>query len=388
VSQPTDQRPPQVTLASGIVMFSSLIVLVSAWERVSTLGSLETQESIRDLLAEAPFSSLGLDVAGTSDLLRITCLVAAACACGTAILGWYVRKPDRSARLGLTIFAVPVFLTGLAAGGLAGSFVAAGAAMLWVMPAREWFATGRWTPPSPPPEKDAKASRRTPFAGRGSQGDPSSPTGLSGPGAHTPTAPPTAPTTAPPATPATPPPATRPFGEHRPTATRSPAGLDPHETRVQPGTWEHQQLLHARPGAMVAAFVITVVTAGGLLTMSLLWLAIAGLSPEFLRSVLEQQQPDIFDDQMTFGQVRSTVVASASAFVVWCLVALVLAGFAMARRDWARRGLMVIAAFSAGGCLAFVTATVLVVVPAAAALATVLCLRRIEVRRWFSHPTR
>src|SRR5690606_24641982 len=111
----------------------------------SNLGSLETQESIRDFLAEAPFSSLGLDAASTSDLLRITCLVAAASACATAILGWYVRKPDRSARLGLSIFAVPVFVTGLAAGGLAGSFVAAGAAMLWVMPAREWFATGRWT---------------------------------------------------------------------------------------------------------------------------------------------------------------------------------------------------------------------------------------------------
>ena len=100
--------------------------------------------------------------------------------------------------------------------------------------------------------------------------------------------------------------------------------------------------------------------------------------------MLEQQQPGMFDDGLTLQQVRETVFAYAGAFVVWCLVALVLAGFAMARRDWARRGLMIIAAFSAGGCLVFVVNTALVLLPAAAAVATALCLRRVEVRRWFS----
>ena len=62
MSQPTEQRPPQVTLASGIVMFASFVVLLTAIERVTTLGSLETQQSIRDVLGESPFSSLGLDL--------------------------------------------------------------------------------------------------------------------------------------------------------------------------------------------------------------------------------------------------------------------------------------------------------------------------------------
>jgi hypothetical protein len=135
---------------------------------------------------------------------------------------------------------------------------------------------------------------------------------------------------------------------------------------------------------MVAAFVITVVTAGGLLSLSLLWIAIAGLSPDFLMSVLEQQQPELLEDGLTPEQVRGTVLALAGGFVVWCTVALVLAGFAMARRDWARRGLIVSAAFSAGGCFALVLSTPLVLVPAAAAVATVVCLRRVEVRRWFA----
>ena len=337
MSQPTEQRPPQVTLASGIVMFASVLVLLMAWEQITTLGTLETQESIRSYLAEPPFSSLGLDVQGASDLLRLTTIVAAVSACATAILGWYVRKPDRSARLGLTIFAVPVFVSGMSVGGLAGSFVAAGTAMLWLVPAREWFATGRWTPPAPKPEP-AAAPRRTP--------------------------------------PATAPPLRRPTGQVQP-------GPAPAPYASSAPSLQHQQLLNARPAAMVAAFVITVVMAGGLLAMSLLWVAIAGLSPEFLRSVLEQQ-PEMFDKGLTFEQVRDTVLAFAGAFIVWCVVALVLAGFAMARRDWARRGLMVIAAFSAVGCMFFVLANPLVVLPAMAAMATVLCLRRVEVRRWFA----
>jgi len=390
VSQPTTQRPPQVSLASGIVMFSSVVVLLTAWERVTSLRSLETQEAIRDVLAEAPLTTLGLTVTGTTEMLRIACMVAAVCACATAILGWYVRKPDRTSRLALTLFAVVVFVTGIPAGGLAGSFVAAGAAMLWLHPAREWFATGRWTPPEPVPAKDRGADRDA-------SGGPSG----SGPGGSGPTDPwgrPTGDSDAP----STPPPASRPFGEPWP-PSQQPVGRPAESPYGQPyppqaphpqqpaapyvglpaPDWQRRQLLQARPGAMVAAFVITVVTAGGLLGLSLLWLAIAGFSPELLHSVMEQQQPEMLDDGLSLEQVRTTVLALAGAFVVWCVVALVLAGFAMARREWARRGLMISAAFSAGACFALVLNTPLVLVPAAAALATVVCLRRVEVRRWF-----
>lgn len=396
VSQPTTQRPPQVSLASGIVMFSSVVVLLTAWERVTSLRTLETQEAIRGVIEDAPFSSLGLTVSSTTELLRVSCMVAAACACATAILGWYVRKPDRSFRLALTVFAVVVFLTGIPAGGLAGSFVAAGAAMLWMQPAREWFATGRWTPPDPATAKDRRSADR----------DGSGPTPLGGPGAPGPTDPWGRPPTDG-GDPAAPPPAARPFGEPGPRARQpvdrpaeSPYGqpLPPQSGQPQPVAarpapaphaaptpdWQRRQLLLARPGALVAAFVITVVTAGGLLALSLLWLAIAGFSPDFLQSVLEQQQPELLDDGLSLEQVRTTVFAMAGAFVVWCLMALVLAGFAMARREWARRGLMVSAAFSAGACFALVLNTPLVLLPAAAAVATVVCLRRVEVRRWFA----
>ncbi|MDR7251958.1 hypothetical protein J2X46_000934 [Nocardioides sp. BE266] len=353
MSKPTEQRPPQVSLASGIVMFASALVLITSWEQVSSLGSLETQRAIDTFLSEPPFSSLGLDMESTRQLLRITAMVSAVAACATAILGWYVRKPDRGARLGLTVFAVPVFLAGMPSGGLAGAFVAAGAAMLWMVPAREWFATGKWTPPEPAPKPDP-VSRTTPEPGN--------------PGWTTPPAP------------TEPRPAERPFG----TPPMAPGWPAPAQQGPPPSWQEHQVLLHTRPGAMVTAFVLTVVMAGGLLALSLLWIAMAGLSPDFLMSVLEQQQPELIEDGVTLQQVQGTVYLYAGAFVVWCIAALVFAGFAMARRDWARRALMLTAAFSAGGCLVFVLNTVLVVVPAAAAVATVVCLRRVEVRRWFA----
>ncbi|GAB3017628.1 hypothetical protein GCM10011376_01960 [Nocardioides flavus (ex Wang et al. 2016)] len=393
MSQPTTQRPPQVTLASGIVIFSSVVVLLTVWERVTSLGSLETQEAIREVLAESPFSSLDLTVSSTTDLLRIACMVAAVCACATAILGWYVRKPDRSARLGLTVFAVLVFLTGLPAGGLAGSFVAAGAAMLWMQPGREWFATGRWTPPEPSGTKEKDLGRST---------DRPDPWGR-------PPQPPEPPAGGTPDAPGPPPPATRPFGEPPsaqqpgPRPAESPYGQPypqpsaPSQPQPQPqpqpyaaptGSWPQHAPVPARPGAMVAAFVITVVTAGGLLGLSVLWLAIAGLSPEFLMSIMEQQQPELVADGLTLQDLRTTVFAVAGAFIVWCVVALTLAGFAMARRAWARRGLMVNAAFSAVACFALVLNAPLVLVPAAAAVATLVCLRRVEVRRWFSFDAR
>lgn len=352
MSEPIKTRPPQVTLASGLVIASSLVVLVSSWGQVAALGSLDTQEAITAALSEPPVSSLGLDADGLTGLVRVLALVAAAGACATGILGWYVRRPDKGARLGLTVFAVLVFLSGLPgawlpSGSIAGSFVAAGAAMLWMVPAREWFATGRWTPP--PPREPAPA--RTPRS-------------AGGPGVVAP----------PQQGPSVPPPAGRPYGEHPPQPWQPPQAQRPLARPVP--------LL--RPGAVVTAFVLTVVMAGGLLALSVMWIAMVGLSPDLVTRLIDEQQPELAEAGLSAADVRGMMLALAGGFVLWCSVALVLAGFVMARRDWARRGLMVVAALSAGASLALLGSTTLVLVPAVAALVTVALLRRVEVRRWFS----
>ncbi|UFN42630.1 hypothetical protein [Nocardioides okcheonensis] len=166
----------------------------------------------------------------------------------------------------------------------------------------------------------------------------------------------------------------RPYGEHPPQPWQPPQAQRPLARPVP--------LL--RPGAVVTAFVLTVVMAGGLLALSVMWIAMVGLSPDLVTRLIDEQQPELAEAGLSAADVRGMMLALAGGFVLWCSVALVLAGFLMARRDWARRGLMVVAALSAGASLALLGSTTLVLVPAVAALVTVALLRRVEVRRWFS----
>ncbi len=334
-------------MAAGVVMFSSVLVLLTAFERLSGLGSLDTRNGVEDILAEPAIGRLGLDFDGAMQILYVSGVIAALCATATAILGWFVLKPDTSARRAISILAVPLFVTGLTAGGFAASFVAAGAAMLWMQPAREWFATGMWTPPPPPASAAAEATRRTPWTA------PPPPSG-GAPGAR---------------------PGTQAFQQPQP-APQPPVS---HPAHAPAG---HQ--LHDRPRAMVAAFVLTVLTAGAVLVVSVLSLAVVGLSPDLIMAELERQQPELVADGLTTDQLRLSTYVSAGVAIVWCSVALAFAGFAMARRAWARRGLMITAAFSAGACLLVALSAPFLIIPAVAAMATVACLGRTEVRRWFA----
>ena len=333
-------------MAAGVVMFSSVLVLLTAFERLAGLGSLDTRNGVEDMLAEPTIGRLGLDFDGAIQILYVSGVIAALCASATAILGWYVLKPDTSARRAISILAVPLFVTGLTAGGFAASFVAAGAAMLWMQPAREWFATGTWTPPPPPASAAAEATRRTPWT---------PPTQVS-PGS----------------------------GERPGTEAFQQPQLAPQPPVEHPAHAPAGQQLHDRPRAMVAAFVLTVVTAGAVLVVSVLSLAVVGLSPDLIMTELERQQPELVADGFTTDQLRVSTYISAGVAIVWCSVALAFAGFAMARRAWARRGLMITAAFSAGACLLVALSAPFLVVPAVAAMATVACLGRTEVRRWFA----
>lgn len=329
-------------MAAGVVMFSSVLVLLTALERLSARGSLDTRNGVEDLLAEPTISGLGIDFDGAMQILYVSGVIAALCAVATAILGWYVLKPDTSARRAISVLAVPLFVTGLTAGGFAASFVAAGAAMLWMQPAREWFATGSWTPPTSPASAAAEPTRRTPWS------TPKPPTDRPG---------------------------TQAFEQPQSTAQSGP----PHPMHQPAG-----DQLHDRPRAMIAAFVLTVVTAGAVLVASLLTLVVVGLSPDMIMTELERQQPELVADGLTSDQLRVSTYVTAGIAIVWCGLALAFAGFAMARRAWARRGLMVTAAFSAGACFLIALSAPVLIIPAVAAMVTVACLGRTEVRRWFA----
>lgn len=365
MSKTIEQRPPQVTMAAVIIMAASTMVVLTAWERVSNLRSLESRNAVEEFLAQPPGDGLGLGIESVLGALHVAAVVAAVCATATAILGFYVLRRDKTSRRVLAVLAGPLFVAGMMSGGIAGSFVAAGVVMLFMPPAAEWFATGRWTPP-PPRERAAADRERREQAS--AQWPPSAPPSSQPGPSQTPYA-------TPPALQHLPPP---PWMDQPSSAQHAPAHLA-----------EGQ-----RPGALVAAFVITVVSAFIVGLVALVAVGVVAAAPDLVMDQLEQQQEQSGVDlgEISLAQVRSSTFLSGGTILLMCLGALVGAGFALGRRDWARRTWVAAAGISAVGSLIVVLtsggsmAGLMAMPPGVAAMITLGLLRRDEVRRWFAAP--
>jgi hypothetical protein len=378
VSESTQRRPPQVTIASIMVMVGSVLVVLSVWDRLGTLRSIESRDAISNGLQDPPFSGLGLDVEGVISLLHTASMVTAGCAAAMAILGWYALQRNLQARLVLTVLAVPLFVGGLAAGGFFTSLVAASVAILWMQPAREWFTTGRWTPPAPPAKDTPSAFSRS--------GPPESTT----PDATVHTTPGGPTSTTPP--PATTPYASGPSGQPvphphaAPPAARTPYGqpLPQQPYGAAPGWGAPAAPQRQRPTALVVGAIVTFVSAGLTALLALMTVLLVVLSPELVMTELERQQPDVVADGLTQSTMVTSTVITGTITIVWSVLAIVLAVFALAGRERARRALVVCAGASAVALLGASLGAIFPIVPALAAVITVLQLRRPEVRQWCS----
>lgn len=326
-------------MAGWMVMLGSGFVVLTVWETVSRLRSLQTREAIEKFLAEPPGNGLGMSVESTITFLHTSAMVAAGCATAAAILGWHVLQRNRQARVALAVVAVPLFVSGLVTGGFLSSLVAAAAAMLWLSPSREWF------------------DGRTPAAAAGS-GDPSS-TQYRG---ARPTGPPTY----------SPPPARTPFGQ--PPVVQGRYGERP--PAAPP--------VDRRPDAVNVAFVLTVVFAGLVLVMTSIAVAVMLTSPDLVLEEMRRQSPELADQGISDSMLRTTTVVTGSATLLWAGAALALALLMMGRRAWARTGLLASSALCAVVCVIGTLGSILVAVPALASISVVACLRRPEVRAWFA----
>ena len=149
-------------MAAWTVVVGSVVVVFMGFETMASLHTLEMREAIEKFLAESPGADLGLGVSGVRRrVIHVATLVASGCATAAAVLGYQALRRNRSARIGLTVVAIPLFLAGLATGAFFSSLVAAASAMLWLSPAREWYA-GTWKP-SP---AGGSATRRPPKLAR------------------------------------------------------------------------------------------------------------------------------------------------------------------------------------------------------------------------------
>ena len=391
MSTATEQRPPQATIAAWMVIIGSVVVVFTVWEQIGTLRSIDSRAAIESFLADPPGSTLGLDVESVISLLRVASMVAAGCAVATGILGWHVLQRNRQARIALTVFAVPLFVSGLFVGGFVSSVVAASAALLWMPPSREWFKYGRWTPPSPASRESKPESA--------SQSEPGSESAQ--PDSDPWTAPPTQQTGTTPGgiEPTQPPPAASPYAS-TPTqtgATQTKTQTAPFGAPAHPYAAPEQQ--HApyampdgpvttppAPRGVITAFVLTALFSALAILMSAIGVVAMLVSPDLIMDELVRQQPELADQGVTTAMLTAVTVVMGLVCIVWSLAALVMGVFVLRRREWARRGLMLCAGAAAGACLVSALGSPVVLVPAVAAIISVVLLRRPDVRAWFALP--
>ena len=334
-------RPRQVTLAGWLIMVGSVFVIATVFERIAGLQSLETQRSVQRFLSEPPGDGLGVGLTEMLDLIRLISMVAAGCAAAAGVLGFHVLRRNRSARVALSVLAVPLFLSGLVAGGFMSSIVAAAAVMLWFQPSRDWF-DGIAAPK--PQAAGSLGGLGWPTEGRGSD------------------------------RPVTPTPTHRSEGAHA-AAASSPSVSSLLDRSGRSGISE------GRPGALVGACVLTFLGAGFALVLGIGVISILASSPDL---ILEEarKNPDLAD--FSNAEVISTLRVSAGVIIAWSAAALLLVVLALRRMSWARIGLLVSATTSALLFLVAVFGQAVMVVPLALSLTVVIQLLRAEVRDWFA----
>ncbi|MCD4533385.1 hypothetical protein LRP67_04725 [Nocardioides sp. cx-169] len=335
-------RPRQVTLAAWMIMGGSALIVALVFERVAGLGSLETQRSIETFLSEPPGEGLGLDLDGVTTILRILAMVAGACATAAAILGFHVLQRSRGARLALAVLAVPLFVSGMAAGGLLPAVVVAAAVMLWLQPARDWFDGI-----TPAPEER--------------EGEPVGPSMFQSP---------------PPPPPPVEPRAMSGFGSTpAPTTVRTPAPMSSRPPADRAA---------GRPPALLWACVLTWTFCGlAILVMGLSALVLLA-APDVVFEELYRQNPDLRDEGISDSEVRTATLGLAGVLLVWGGAAIGFAVQAFRRVRWARTALLVSAAGAAAVSLVGAVVSIAMALPLVACLVTITLLVRPEVRAWFS----
>ena len=361
----TSARPRQLTMAGCFVVGGSLLLLVSVFDTVTNLNSVDTRDEVAKVLSTSG-AGFDLSVGQAIVVMRAGLTVAAVCAAAAAVLGFFaLQQRSRGARLALTIVAVPILLTAPLTGGLVGALVAASTAVLWSGPARDWFS-GRPvrqplerektpTPPTPPVAKPADPpAPAAPEISTRAYPSPSQPPATRGfgetpvdPRSGQPGAPAWAATSAP-----------QPWA-----ATVTPAGPVPVPVKVACFlTW----VFAGAVALMYAVLLVVLVVARGQIV------DLVEKSPAWEQSNLQQDM------------LLPVLWVGCLMFLGWSLGACVLAFFTWRRHNWARYLLVA----SAGAALVASTFAFPVgIAHQIACAATIWALFSGGSRAWFAAPT-
>lgn len=349
--QDAGARPSQVTIAGWVIAVASVMLVISVFDTMGNLNSVDTRDQVTRALTTGSARDLGLSVDDALEVMRWSLFVSGAAAAVTAILGIFVLQRHTAARVVLTVAAVPVVLTSPFSGGFLGVLVGASAAMLWTRPARDWFA-GRpvtqspWSPFSSRSREEAPRERAVPPAFR-----PLPPSGAVGP-VDQPDSSEPAGETPPPPPPmpgwggaAGPTPAVG-SGQHgRPVAADWPPPYV-HTLTTPPAAGTTQQVPVQVRVACILTWVFAGLSAAGYVLLGVAIAVDRGEMLELMRENASVQDTSLSDDTL----IAALVVVSALT-VIWCLAACVLAALVWRRHLWAWRLLLVSAGVAALVCL-------------------------------------
>jgi hypothetical protein len=329
-------RPRQVTTAALAAVVGSVVLVFSLVDTLGRLRTPETRASVDDFLADGPGSGLGVETAQVVDAMRGLAYVSGALAAAALVFAVFVLQQHRGARVGLTVAAGLLLLT-IPVTGLLPLLIAAGAAMVWSRPARDWYA-GR---------QPASASA----ASTGLLSEPDEPPRPWQPPAQQPHQPPAQPPYQPPYQPPQPDPYQQPY--------------DPYQQ--QPPVPDSGK----RPVTVTIACVLTWVGSSLVIAMSLLLALLLATSRDFLIEEIDRAARDaqvVLDSEGVVAVVWSAV----AVFLFWSLVAVVLAVLAFRRSNAARIVLAISAVMTALLSLLTITSGVSIITLLLGAAATVL----------------
>ncbi len=354
VSEPskTPARPPQVTVAAWMIMIGSVFVVLTVWDRIAGLHSIDTRKALQPLLDDPRIKDAGLQLNDLLAVIRVVSMIAAGCAAAMVVLGYQTLQRSRVARRALTVLAVPLFIAGLATGGYVSSAVAAAVGTLWLGPARIWFDENVVS-------SGAQTAQATRSAARPVWPPPYDP----GP-------------------PAPPGPAQQPTAQ---------PGVD--RSQVAPATWTPPPTSRygvpaaaaprARPATLVWACVLTWIFTSLAVAVLVTSIVLLVQDPGVILDKMHEQNPDLASQGVSDHLILVVCYVTCALLVLWSVGAAVLAVLAFRRKRLAMYGLLVSTAGAAVFCLLGVLGSFVVLVPLAAAAVTIGCLMRPEVRAWY-----
>lgn len=343
MSDASQPRPPQATFCGGTLLVGSVLVILLAFSRMSSLGTIEAQEDAQ-LFADSVGEGVGLSADDWQSVLRVLCLVAAGLAVVTSYLGWRVLQRDRGARLALSVLAPVSLVTGIAVADFIPAIMAVAVVLLWRPPTRQWLDGVAVS------QHPALAGVRGGSAGEASR--PASP--------PTPYAAPTPPSSGP---------------AHPPVWSPGEHPVHP----VHPTSSE-------RPGGVLAAVIVTIASSAlVLVSLAVALLLVLGDRARFEGDVAEEisSQQAYRDAGLDAGVLVDTIVVALLVFLVWAVVSIVLAVLVLRGSNAARIALVVSAICAAVASLLGVLAVVPLAVTAACVTVAVLLLRG-DAAAWFA----